>query len=150
MEISDSAKIAAEGNYTNDELYDYFFTAGSEQRSSIKYQANTELDLFFLIKTAYYHDKCCSVTVINDFCNKSANAITRCRIIDLEPDSDPVHVMLKVIANPYVFSSFSESDDSTDPENTKKKGIEVIKNNTGWMGQNIANKSNYFQFGNLF
>ena len=45
-----------------------------------------------------------------------------------------MHIMLKVIANPYAFSSFSESDDSTDSTNTKKKGIEVIKNNTGWMG----------------
>lgn len=34
--------------------------------------------------------------------------------------------MLKVIANPYAFSSFSEPDDSTDTTNTKKKGIEII------------------------
>ena len=84
------------------------------------------MDLFFLIKTTYFHDKCCSTTVINDFCNKSANSISRCRLITLEENSDPVHIMLKVIANPYAFSSFSEPDDSTDTTNTKKRGIEVI------------------------
>ena len=72
--------------------------------------------------------------MINEFCNKSANGISRCRLIVLEKDSDPVHIMLKVIANPYAFSSFSEADDSTDTTNTKKKGIEVIQDDTGWMG----------------
>ena len=35
--------------------------------------------------------------------------------------------MLKLIANPNVFESFSEKDDETDESNNKLKGIEVLR-----------------------